>query len=141
MSTGYRTRGWECIQASTQANRDRVWTEEMRRKTSESHKGLRHSEATIQKQKSSWHANPGNLQRTQERIAKNRAPPGTPVSAETRAKMAEAAKRRSTSPEGRARLSERAAGRVWVTNGETTKFVRPAEVQGYLEQGWRMGRM
>lgn len=118
-------------QATARANRERVWTPEMRKKASLSHKGLVKSEESVRKQKESWARTPGQLERARERAARNRPPAGRMVSSEARQRMSEAAKRRCQSRQGF----------LWVNNGDTAMFVSPDEARTLLAQGWLRGRI
>lgn len=71
---------------------------------------------------------------------------GRKNTAETRAKMSEAAKRRvaehpiSHSDETKALISKQQKGRVWITDGVRNTRVFPSDLPGYLADGWSRGR-
>lgn len=86
-------------------------TEEMKQKISKTNKGRKHSEETKKKM---------SLSQSGERNGMY----GKHASLETRQKM-----------------SESRFGRKWINNRSENKFVKSEEVQYYLSQGWKLGKL
>jgi len=64
-------------------------------------------------------------------------------SEETKQKIAESKRGQKLSQEHRKNISKSSSGRVWISNIELneTKFVRQDELEMFLENGWKKGRI
>ena len=136
------------------------WSEENRKKLSESHKGRKQSEEEILHRVESLR---GKKRSEEQRRRMSEAQRNRPsISDETRRKMSESSKKENLSDETRRRLSEARKGkshseetirkmsekrsksnhnRKWINNGIENKFIKEENLQQYLDNGWILGMM
>lgn len=95
-------------------NKGKSWSEESKQKMSESHKG---------------------------QVSQNK---GKTISEELKRKISNAVKAKMNSIEikDKCRLGGyNTIGRIWINNGETNKRVKDEELNNYLSNGWKLGRL
>ena len=105
----------ETLKGKPSWNKGKPWSEETKRKMSESRKGK-----------------PNNKLK------------GRHLSTERKAKISELVKIAMRSEEIRNKCRQggyNTIGRIWINNGETTKRVKDEELNNYLSNGWKLGRI
>lgn len=105
----------ETLKGKPSWNKGKPWSEETKRKMSESRKGK-----------------PNNKLK------------GRHLSTERKTKISELVKISMRSEEIRNKCRQggyNTIGRIWINNGETTKRVKDEELNNYLSNGWKLGRI
>lgn len=113
----------------SRALKGRVFTEETRRKNSESHKGNQYALGCSRSEE------------TRRKLSK--AHKGKHLSEEHKRKLSEAKKGRSGPNKGKAfseetrkKMSESRKGKIWINNGETNRGIHKSEP---IPEGWKLG--
>lgn len=104
----------ETLKGKPSWNKGKSWSEETKHKMSESHKGK-----------------PSKLK-------------GRHLSAETKTKLSESVKISMCSEEIKNKCRQggyNTIGRIWINNSETNKRVKDEELNNYLSNGWKLGRL
>lgn len=105
----------ETLKGKPSWNKGKPWSEETKRKMSESRKGK-----------------PNNKLK------------GRHLSTEIKTKISETVKKTMCSEEIRNKCRQggyNTIGRIWINNSETTKRVKDEELNNYLSNGWKLGRI
>lgn len=137
----------EHIAILRECNTGREWTPEMRQRNSEAHKGLRRSEASVEKQRETWKSRPDLVEKARESLNRNRVHVdaternrktgeklrGRKQDPEAVEKRAASNRGRKNTPETLARMSESAKRRAQAqptSHGSATRSLISAQQRG-----------
>lgn len=138
-------------------------TEESKQKMSRNHKGttswlkgkhlpeeVKHKISETLKGKPSWNKGKPWSEETKRKMSESRKGKpnnklkGRHLSTERKTKISELVKISMRSEEIRNKCRQggyNTIGRIWINNGETTKRVKDEELNNYLSNGWKLGRI
>jgi len=142
----------EAKKKMSDSHKGRKHTEDVRRKIGEASKGRKHTEESKRKMSLNKKGDNNPAKRPEVRKKMSDSQKGKNLGVnnhfygrhhteESKRKMSEASKNKVFSEDTRIKLSKHSKNRVWINNQKISKMIQKEELEHYLNEGWKLGRI